>query len=287
MTKKLVLVFGIVTLGGMFLWASEDNDTLQDDKLSLSSNAQLQVSLPSEGQQPLTHGQPPAVEASVLTLVNEDGATVVYGGWQAETTAFNNMGDGIFTLSDFNGNGRVTIAALPTLLRNGELVNGTMGSVWVFDEAGEIYVGMDGRDGFWATGADIAENFSSTEVGIEPGSAMILDPDNPGSMKRSESAYDRRVAGVASGAENYKPGMTLGSRELVNRVPVTLTGTVYCKVSNANGPIETGDLLTTSDIPGHAMKATDATKSQGAILGKAMEGFTGESGLIMILAALQ
>ena len=49
----------------------------------------------------------------------------------------------------------------------------------------------------------------------------------------------------------------------------------------------TGDLLTTSDIPGHAMKATDATKSQGAILGKAMEDFTGESGLIMILAALQ
>lgn len=34
--------------------------------------------------------------------------------------------------------------------------------------------------------------------------------------------------------------------------------------------MDVGDLLTTSDTPGHAMKVTDHAKAQGTILGKAM-----------------
>ena len=52
------------------------------------------------------------------------------------------------------------------------------------------------------------------------------------------------------------------------------------------GPIEVGDLLTTSPTPGHAMKATDASLAFGAILGKALGPWRDGSGLIPMLIAL-
>jgi hypothetical protein len=109
-----------------------------------------------------------------------------------------------------------------------------------------------------------------------------------GALTVSTKAYDRRVAGVASGANDYKPGINLrGLAEMPNKVTVTLSGTVYCRVSAVNGPVEAGDLLTTSRVPGYAMRATDPLASHGAILGKAMEDLKGERGLVLILASLQ
>ena len=49
----------------------------------------------------------------------------------------------------------------------------------------------------------------------------------------------------------------------------------------------TGDLLTTSDVPGHAMKVVDSGKAQGAVLGKAMTRLEGGRGLVLVLVSLQ
>lgn len=46
---------------------------------------------------------------------------------------------------------------------------------------------------------------------------------------------------------------------------------VYCKVDAKYSPIKRGDLLTTSDTEGYAMKAIDPLKSFGAVLGKALK----------------
>jgi len=48
------------------------------------------------------------------------------------------------------------------------------------------------------------------------------------------------------------------------------TGRVYCWCDATSGSIKPGDLLTISDIPGHAMKVTDHDKASGTILGKEM-----------------
>ncbi len=49
-----------------------------------------------------------------------------------------------------------------------------------------------------------------------------------------------------------------------------------------------GDLLTTADTPGHAMKAPRGEKARGAILGKAMSSLAkGERGHVLILVTLQ
>jgi hypothetical protein len=52
-------------------------------------------------------------------------------------------------------------------------------------------------------------------------------------------------------------------------------------------PVSVGDLLTTSGTPGHAMKAGDAARAFGAVIGKALRPLSSGRGLVPILVALQ
>jgi len=45
--------------------------------------------------------------------------------------------------------------------------------------------------------------------------------------------------------------------------------------------------MTTSNLPGHAMKAADLDASQGAILGKSMSSLPAGTGLVLMLVNLQ
>ncbi|MBK7353402.1 MAG: hypothetical protein IPI97_01265 [Nitrosomonas sp.] len=72
-----------------------------------------------------------------------------------------------------------------------------------------------------------------------------------------------------------------------NRQPIALLGKVYCKVDAQFGAIEVGDLLTTSNTLGHAMKATHSEMASGSILGKALQSLKEGQGMIPILVALQ
>ena len=137
------------------------------------------------------------------------------------------------------------------------------------------------------TNADCAEDFDVSGVDkVEPGTVMVLG--NEGALSESGQAYDKRVAGVISGAGTYKPGIVLDKRQsLSNRQPVALMGKVFCKVDAQFGAIEAGDLLTTSATPGHAMKTTDPLKAFGAVIGKALRPLPSGQGLIPILIALQ
>jgi hypothetical protein len=135
--------------------------------------------------------------------------------------------------------------------------------------------------------ADCAEDFDISDAEpIEPGTVMVLG--NEGMLKPSQHAYDKRVAGVISGAGDYQPGIRLDKQPSQgNRSPVALLGKVFCKVDAGYEPIEVGDLLTTSDTPGHAMKATDPFKAFGSVIGKALRPLPQGHGLIPILSALQ
>jgi hypothetical protein len=142
-------------------------------------------------------------------------------------------------------------------------------------------------------GSDLSEQFDirGPKEGLVPSPGMVvsIDPTKPGDLVISQESYDRRVAGVISGAGGVKPGMLMGQKnsEADGANPVALTGRVYCRADASNGPIMPGDLLTTSDTPGHAMKATDYAKAQGAILGKAMTGLESGKGLVLVLVTLQ
>jgi hypothetical protein len=122
-----------------------------------------------------------------------------------------------------------------------------------------------------------------------PGMVVSIDPERAGDLTVSTQAYDKRVAGIISGAGGVKPGMLMGQEGSIAHGdrPVALTGRVYCLVDASLGSIEPGDLLTTSDTPGHAMKAKDHEKAQGAILGKAMTSLESGKGLVLVLVTLQ
>lgn len=116
-------------------------------------------------------------------------------------------------------------------------------------------------------GADVAEHYIFTEDDkVEPGDVVSVG-DLPGDGDKAKRSYDRKLLGVVA----QSPGLVLGE-SAVNSLPVAITGRVPVKVSNKNGAIKIGDPITTSDIPGVGMKATQA----GKILGTAMENYDKE-----------
>ncbi len=142
-------------------------------------------------------------------------------------------------------------------------------------------------------GSDLSEQFevnaNKPDLAPTPGMVVSIDPESPGDLVVSSKAHDRKVAGIISGAGGVQPGMLMGQKgskaDGIN--PVALTGRVYALVDASYGAIEPGDLLTTSDTPGHAMKVTDYTKSQGAIIGKAMSSLDKGKDLVLVLVTLQ
>ncbi|WON74456.1 hypothetical protein [Nitrosospira sp. Is2] len=135
--------------------------------------------------------------------------------------------------------------------------------------------------------ADVAEDFDvSGAEKVLAGTVMVFGSE--GALCESQQAYDKRVAGVISGAGDYKPGLVLDKQQSGgNRQSVALMGKVFCKVDADFGGIEVGDLLTTSPTPGHAMKAGDPMQAFGTVIGKALRPLKEGRAQIPILVALQ
>ncbi|MDQ3132919.1 MAG: hypothetical protein M3Q99_19490 [Acidobacteriota bacterium] len=136
-------------------------------------------------------------------------------------------------------------------------------------------------------GSDLAENFEFIEE-VKPGLVVAIDSRNAGKLTLARGAYNRRVAGIISGANNLAAGMLLPNvKEAKNSMPVALSGRVWVYCDATRQPIKPGDLLTSSTIPGHAMKVVNYTKAQGAIIGKAMTELKSGKGLVLVLVTLQ
>ena len=136
-------------------------------------------------------------------------------------------------------------------------------------------------------GSDLAEQFEIGE-GAKPGMLVSIDPLHAGRLVIARGAYNRRVAGIISGANHLSAGMVLPNIATAKKsMPVTLTGRVWVYCDATRQPIKPGDLLTTSTIPGHAMKVTNYAKAQGAIIGKAMSSLKSGRGLVLVLVTLQ
>lgn len=144
-------------------------------------------------------------------------------------------------------------------------------------------------------GSDVSESFNVNSAADnalkpEPGMVVAIDPERSGELRIARTAYDRTVAGIISGAGGINPGMVMGQEGTVavGGHPVALTGRVYCLTDATVAAVQPGDLLTTSDTPGHAMKVVEHDKAMGAIIGKAMTPLgQGEKGLVLVLVSLQ
>lgn len=137
-------------------------------------------------------------------------------------------------------------------------------------------------------GADVAENFPVTDS-PEPGTVMMLTGEADGRLRVADEPYSTRVAGVVSGANGLDAGVVLqGTRfDADAHAAVALSGRVWVKCDATRDPIRVGDLLTSSDVPGHAMRSSDRERAHGAILGKAMTELSGGTGMVLVLVNLQ
>ncbi|MCK4414880.1 MAG: hypothetical protein KAY32_15200 [Candidatus Eisenbacteria sp.] len=229
-------------------------------------------------------------DIAILSVRNSDDAELfeVRGSGFATMNLKNDSGG---TAVQLSGNssmpnyimGRLAIGIQSTGASALTVVGGAkiVGNVMVHsDDTGDLILEL-------GEGLDYAEGFDVTDrEGIEPATVLCIDPDNPGHLTVSCRAYDARVAGIVAGGRGLGSGVRLGVDQF--DCDVALAGRVYCKVDASEAAIEPGDLLTTSARPGHAMKATDATRASGATLGKAMEPLArGRTGEILVLVTLQ
>jgi len=134
---------------------------------------------------------------------------------------------------------------------------------------------------------DIAE-WTSARGEVGAGTVVSLDVERTNSVRGSQRAYDTRVAGVVSA----KPGVILGEGG-PNKALVATTGRVKVRVNAERAPIQIGDLLVTSNIPGVAMKSQPLRvhgrlmHRPGTIIGKALEPLAKGQAEILVLLSLQ
>jgi len=206
-----------------------------------------------------------------------DAAVVAYTQTEFDAVYAEGLGNGVRAISHSANANEAAIYA----------TNDKGGPAGRFE--GKVYVsgGMNVSGDITLTGADCAEDFDVADGAMrEPGTVMVMNDE--GQLVPCSKAYDRRVAGVISGAGEYRPALVLDKRgETPNRSPLALFGKAFCLVDAGFGRIDVGDLLTTSPRAGHAMKATDAVQAFGAVVGKALRPVADGVGLVPILVTLQ
>lgn len=234
------------------------------------------------------------VRASVTASTSSGGYMYLYA---------NDGSASVLMDGDSGGAGYISVrnnAGASKVIVDGETGTGG-GAVYVYDASGSATISLIGDssgEGRIVTqvlqitgGSDLSEQFDIKAIHDELKAGMIvsIDPENPGRLLTSTRAYDKTVAGVVSGAGGVKPGMMMGQHGTAadGKHPVALTGRVYCWVDADQGAVQAGDMITTSNTPGHGMKVADHARAQGAIIGKAMSSLASGRGLVLVLVSLQ
>lgn len=132
-------------------------------------------------------------------------------------------------------------------------------------------------------GADFAERLDvrGDAQALEPGDVLVISASADRAVELAATPFSTAVIGVYS----TRPGVLAGasdSDDPMRGVPVAITGIVPCKATAENGAIHRGDLLVSSSIPGHAMRAGLAP-APGTVIGKALQRLESGSGVIEIL----
>ena len=121
-----------------------------------------------------------------------------------------------------------------------------------------VFILFFGASITYAQGA-ISQSYDTTSTAITPGALLSLSPST-NDVVLADPSNASTLVGIAVS----QPLVQLSSSKQ-NAVQVAVNGTTDVLVSNANGPIVSGDKITVSPLQGIGMKATSA----GEIVGTA------------------
>ena len=124
--------------------------------------------------------------------------------------------------------------------------------------AGSLTLGTSTNPGDLAEKVDI----NPSEY-VEAGDVLMVDDYAEDMYKKSNQAYETKIAGVVS--EN--PTIVIGNGKTNHTAHLAMTGRTIVKVNIQNGEIKRGDLLTSSDIPGQAMRYDQTIDNTNQIVG--------------------
>ena len=203
---------------------------------------------------------------------------------------------GTITMSASNGNNSLYIRASDAVNKAGEIMFydptttlKTMELDGDFGGTGKSRIIVDELQ--ITGGSDLAEYFKvDASMKVEAGTVLSVMSDGSAKLQIAEKAYDSKVVGVVSGANGVSPGLMLqqkGVETVEGDYPIAITGRVYVKADATKNPIKAGDLLTTSDMKGYAMKVKSYKKAQGAIIGKALTDLNEGTGMVLVLLGVK
>ena len=150
----------------------------------------------------------------------------------------------------------------------------------VADTAGTGSI-MTNAGNFASGGTDFAEVFDSNgdlTVGdlVEIAQGSSLESNLP-KVKQSSSYQSLKMIGFVTDRAGFVGGRQT-DMDKISVKTIGLVGRVPAKVSSVNGPIAVGDPLTSSDIPGRAVKAITA----GPVIARSLENFSQGEGTILV-----
>ena len=188
------------------------------------------------------------------------------------------------TLSDFNNDagfttnvGDITGVTAGTYLTGGgssgaitinadATTTNTAGKLVARDGSGNFSAGTITATATQAQYADLAENYVA-DADLEPGTVVVFGGNNE--VTQSSEPQDTTVAGVISTDPAHLMNSECTGEHVV---AVALRGRIPVKVI---GVVQRGDVLITSDVPGHAMSSPSPhTVSAPQMIGKAITGKT-------------
>ena len=185
----------------------------------------------------------------------------------------------IATSSEFSATTTLTVCANTNcVLPSGSGLASTTNAVAVFASVTSNGAGMSiAAEGQISAGlSDIGEfvpvvgsdaDYSAGDL-LSVATNTLVD-DGSYAFQKSSLPYDSDLAGVVT----VTAGLVAGGGGPHGSTIISLAGRVPIKVTGENGPIAAGDYLTSSDVPGYGMKATET----GRVIGIAMEPFSGTS----------
>jgi hypothetical protein len=227
--------------------------------------------------------------AGLFSYTNAAGSGEALNAWSvspdAPTVSFQTIhaGTNYYPVVEITQSGNGTALQIDNYGGGGDLAGFAVNSTYVarIDYTGKGF--FDG--GTQNSGADLAEAFEveGSASDYSPGDVLLISTTANRTLVRSNKAYSSLVAGVYA----TKPGVLLteaaADSALSGRVPMGVVGVIPTKVCGDGGPIHRGDLLVTSGRPGRAMKAKLRRLKPGQAIGKALEEFTGDEGMIKVL----